>query len=498
MLTAIVTVVGIATVVHIIVRFREARLSGLAPREALGRAGVLLAAPIFWACSTDAVGFASLLVSDVGPVRDFGVMMAIGSLTVLVSVALLVPGLVLLGRFDSDPKRAWGEGLLDLQLAWLVRWIQRRSKTIGAAALLVAGVASAGIYRLEVESDFTRNFRRDSPIVRSYQFVEEHLGGAGVWDVLLPAPERLNWKYLKRVKKLEQRLLDEANVLDGSHPGISKTLSLAGAVIDGGPVRLEAVRPTFIRNAMVQAGLAGMEAKMPAFYHALHGEDPRQQGRYYMRIMLRCPERQPAHLKRMLIERVERICREEFAADDTTQGAEVTGFFVLLNSLIDSMLRDQWLAFAVATLGIGLMMVVALRSPIYAVVALVPNVVPIFVVLGLLGWLGLKMNMGAAMIAAVSMGLSVDSSIHYITAFRRALGENKSLHESLDAVHQTVGRAMVFSTLALIVGFSVLCTSQFVPTIYFGALVGMSMLGGLIGNLVVLPLLLKLVTREPV
>jgi predicted RND superfamily exporter protein len=94
------------------------------------------------------------------------------------------------------------------------------------------------------------------------------------------------------------------------------------------------------------------------------------------------------------------------------------------------------------------------------------------------------------------MGLSIDSSIHYLIAFRRQRAEGKSLSDALATVHQTVGRAMVFSTLALIVGFMLLTTSQFVPTIYFGVLVSLTMLGGLAGNLVVLPLLLKLVTRE--
>ena len=132
-----------------------------------------------------------------------------------------------------------------------------------------------------------------------------------------------------------------------------------------------------------------------------------------------------------------------------------------------------------------------------AMIALVPNVLPIAVVTGLMGWLGLKINMGAAMIAAVSIGLSIDSSVHYITAFLRARGQGQTLPEALAAVHQSVGRAMVFSTLALVVGFSVLCTSQFVPTIYFGVLVSLTMLGGLAGNLVVLPVLLTIATRDP-
>lgn len=500
MLTAVVTVVGIATVVHVIVRFREARDEGLAPREALRRAGALLAAPVFWACSTTAVGFASLMVAEVGPVQDFGRMMAVGSMAVLLSAALVLPGLVLLGRLDRDPKRAWGERVLDRQLSRVVGAVQRWPKTLGLVALVGCSAAAAGAYRLEVESDFTRNFHSQSPIVRSYEFVETRLGGAGLGDVMLPAPKNLKWEYLGKVRKLEDRLRREV-VLPGegpeSEPGLTKVLSLADGVVAASTTDPDRMRPGMRRRLRVDVALRLFARKMPALVEALHGEDPREPGRYFLRIMLRAQEQQPAARRQAIIAQVQRIGREEFPATAEEPGAEVTGFFVLLTSLIDSMLRDQWITFGVAALGIGLMMCVALRGPVLALVALVPNVLPIVVVTGLMGWLGLKINMGAAMIAAVSMGLSIDSSIHYIIAFRRERAEGKTLAEALAAVHQTVGRAMVFSTLALIVGFALLTTSQFVPTIYFGVLVSVTMLGGLAGNLVVLPLLLKLVTREP-
>jgi len=139
----------------------------------------------------------------------------------------------------------------------------------------------------------------------------------------------------------------------------------------------------------------------------------------------------------------------------------------------------------------------AFRSLPVALITLVPNALPILIVTGLMGWLRLRINMGAAMIASVSMGLAVDSSIHYITAYRRHRAAGLTTAEALHAVHQSVGRAMVFSTLALIVGFSALALSRFVPTIYFGVLVGLTMFGGLIGNLLILPLLLKLIDRGP-
>ena len=152
---------------------------------------------------------------------------------------------------------------------------------------------------------------------------------------------------------------------------------------------------------------------------------------------IRCPKRR---------RQVRRIAAAEVPPTADRRTAEVTGFFVLLSQLVDRLLADQWLTFLLAAAGIFLLLAVAFRSLLAAAIALVPNSLPIFVVLGVLGWLGEPINMGTAMIAAVSMGLSVDSSIHYITAFRRRLADGTHA-AALETAHQTAGRAMIFSTL---------------------------------------------------
>jgi predicted RND superfamily exporter protein len=497
MLTAVVMVIGVATMVHLMVRFAELREEGLEQVDALRETFRQLLVPITWACLTDAVGFLALTVSEVGPVRDFGIMMAVGSVMVLVSVVLLVPGLAVFGRVDPDPHLPWGEGRLTGQLQRLLRLVRRRPRAILVGLVLLTVTAIAGLGLLDVETDFTRNFRQDSEIARSYQFVEDHLGGAGVCDIMLPAPETLDWDYLQRVHRLGQSIYgsDRPPSSDSSDlDAITKGFSLADAVVELSPVELSN-KPALLQTSLVQTGLAAMRGWMPVFYDALYGTDPAEEKRYF-RMMLRVTERQGADQKEKLIQELTKRSRAEFPE------AEVTGYFVLLTQLINSVVRDQWRSFTVAIVGIGLLMTLAFRDLRLAVIALIPNAFPIMVVLGTMGWISwlywpdLKINMGTAMIAAVSMGLSIDSSIHYILGFRRELQLGFAFDEALDRVQRRVGKALVLSTIALAVGFTVLATSNFIPTVYFGVLVTLAMLGGLAGNLIGLPLLLHAVYRK--
>ena len=494
MLSAMVTVVAIATTVHVIVEFRRQREEGLPPAAALERTISILFWPVVGSIATDVIGFGSLIASRVGPVHDFGIMTSVGAVMVLVATALVVPFLALWGRFDTDPQRAWGEGVLELGLDGLVRRIVRHPGPILLGSTLLVAAAVAGMRWLEVETDFTRNFRRSSPVVASYDMIETRLGGAGVWDVLLPAGEAIDGKVLGDMARLEQRLRTEVTIPDRDGravPALTKVMSLADVMAAVSPISLERLQSTQLGSWLVTNAIDMIQKQVPQLSRTFIGRDP-EDGSTWLRVMLRAHERQPAPQKRAIIEQVNRIVAEEFPARAGRPAGAVTGFFVLLSQLVDRMLSDQWLTFLLAAAGIFLLLAVSFRSLLVATVALVPNALPIFVVLGLLGWAGERINMGTAMIAAVSMGLSVDSSIHYLAAFRRRLAAGQPIAAALETAHQTAGRAMIFSTLALVIGFLALTTSGFIPTVSFGALSCLTLTGGLLGNLVVLPVLLSL------
>ena len=497
MLTAIVVVISVATVVHLILRYREARLERNTQEASIRYALRLLVFPIIWACLTDAVGFASLTVSDVGPVRDFGLMMTVASVLVLGSILLLVPGLSLLGSIDADPKDAWGEGNLRTALTLTTKLIERRP---GLWALLIffsSALVASGMFFLKVETDFTKNFRPGTPIYRSYEFVETRFGGAGVLDVIIPIQGKLTKNTLRQAELMQEELLELELIGEAEPtPALYSAISLADADRAARKFPASKVVP-------LSARLYGMSAIMPSFMNAMYTPEEDENGYRYFRMMLRTSQRQRAEQKQWLVEKIQSAANRYFPPqNESVPQAQTTGFFVLLADLVNSVLTDQKLMLIVASLGICLMMSIAFRSVTLAFVALVPNLLPLVVVLGALGWLGVRINMGAAMIAAVSIGLSIDSSIHYIWSFQRWRDAGHDFRQSIQHAEQRAGRAVVFSTLALVAGFSTLCLSEFVPTIYFGGLASLTMLGGLFGNLVILPILLNLIyapgrTRNP-
>jgi hypothetical protein len=213
--------------------------------------------------------------------------------------------------------------------------------------------------------------------------------------------------------------------------------------------------------------------------------------------MLRSQERSESEQKTELISRVRQVVAKHQAdmirdgISNAGQVTAVTGYYVLLTKLVEHVVADQWKSFLVAALGIGISMAIALRSWKYAMVAMIPAVLPSLVVLGVLGGLGIRMNLGAAMIAAVSMGLGVDSSLHYLFRYRqeRMGAQRGSVQEGLLAAQSQTGMAVLMATLALVIGFGSMAVSDFLPTVAFGTLAAWTIVGGLIGTLCLLPAL---------
>jgi predicted RND superfamily exporter protein len=519
MLNSLVTIIGIATATHIALRFREKRQTESISREAaLADTISELAPAIFWTCATTAVGFAALLSSEITPVRSFGLMMSLATLIVFFVVVLITPGGMarwrrpaaessaptiatrLLHLLIGDPVPAPAERHLVRALGGVGQLVHHRPTTVGFTAAAIVAIAGLGITRLQVETDFSRNFRDDSSLVQSLNFAESKLGGVGTWEVNFAAPDELTPEYLELVRTIAAQLREELGSSASASESRAGRLTKVVALTDGLDLVPQKVGAGFLsKQFSLEQRLDMLQAIQPEFLKSLYNPE---QGR--MRIVLRGLERQPSASKLALISRVREIVRTQTAEHETdsdvtapkSRPAEATGLFVLLTFLIESLLRDQLVSFVIAAVGIGLMLSLAFRSVRLGIAALVPNLFPIVLVIGFMGWIGLPINIATAMIASVSMGLTVDSSVHYLAQYQRLRRQGDSVAAALEKTQTSVGRALVFANVALVAGFSVLTLSHFIPLVYFGILVSVAMLGGLAGNLFLLPLLLTYVDRE--
>lgn len=490
-LTALVTVIGVASVVQVTARYREERERADA-RGAMLRTIVAAGPAVFWASVTTAAGIGSLLISSIVPVQNFAIMLAMASMFVFVAIAALGPGMVIFGRRPRDPGTAPGEHQIERGLERMMAWSLARPRQVAAVAAALLALTLLGIFRIRAETDFTRNFRPTSEVVVAYRTVEESLRGVGTLELNFTAPDGITPELVDRLRTLQARLRDV--------PHVTKVLGLTDALdlLDKGkisdPFGLMA-QP--IASMPIALKLAMLKQNRPDLIETFWNGDTRR-----MRIMLRSREQAPSAAKNALIAEVERVGHEVLDQPGAPSDVRATGVFVLLNHLVAGLMADQLNTLLIATAAVFLVMALALRSFGLAFVGLVPKLAPILMVLGAMGWFGVPIDMGTPMVASVSVGISVGFSIHYLCRFRQERLAGLSFDQALQATHRRVGSAMVFSNLALVIGFAALGLSNFVPTVHFSVLIDVALIGGLAGNLLVLPLLLKWVPfsagRRPV
>jgi len=495
MLNSLVTVISIGTTTHIIVYYRELR-SRFDQHEATVRMLRDLWHPVMWTVITIAVGFAALLVSDITPVRSFAIMMTIGTLMVIVVSLAVLPATFASGQVPI-PGRVRMEEPLDRLLDKMAHAIDRHPIQTTVWCLLLTAVTAPGLFIMQVETDFSKNFRESSPIVQSLKFVESNLGPAGSWDVAFDVPNPITNDFLESTRELTDRLQEL------SSEGIKLSVLSLNDGID--------IPPRF-GNALKRLNtFTNKQGDLVAGFY-----NPE---RHRMRIVLHSAEQQPTHLKLAQIERVRDVVADHFdkqhaieterargelvasghaltssVSAPPEQSATATGLFVLMAHIIDSLLQDQIRSFTVASIGTVICMWIAFGSLRIGLISLVPNVFPIAIVTGSLGLLNVPVNIGTAMIASVAMGFT--ASVHYVAVFQKALPE-VGVTRALQIAQSGVGVAVVLAHIALVAGFMVLTVSEFIPLVYFGALLSLSMIGGLVSDLVMLPLLLRWTTKDP-
>jgi len=502
---SLLAILTISFSIHLVVRYRE--LLADQP-EADHKALVIEAqkskfAPIFYTALTTLVAFASLISSDILPVIDFGWIMCIGVCLAFLSSSLLYPTILML-----LPKGEQGTtlGASPALTRWLAELVSKASWLVLGATAVVAIVAVFGITRLSLDNRFIDYFKDGTEIREGMVYLDKNLGGTVPFEVVLqlepwedPAasgedddfddgfgdddfadeegdtyPER----YWFTPEKLA--LLGKLHDYIDSIPQVGKVLSMAS---------LEKVARDFNDGEPLSSlVLAGVMGVIPADVRTLLVDPYANPAKGQLRIGVRVIESGEPFSRDDLLRDIDRFAVEELGLESGQ--VRSTGMMVLFNNMLKQLFASQTstLAFVVgATL---LMFALLLWSVPLAVMGLLPNVIAAGTVLGIMGYVGVPLDMMTITIAAISIGIGVDNAIHYLHRFKIEFAATQNAVEAVKRSHDSIGHALYYASFTIIAGFSILAFSSFIPTVYFGLLTALAMGLATMANLIVLPSLL--------
>ncbi|MGB5258596.1 MAG: MMPL family transporter [Woeseiaceae bacterium] len=511
---SLLLILCLALTLHIIVRYREAHLqSPEASQFDLVRESIRkIALPCLYTALTTMVAFGSLVVSGIRPVIDFGWMMVIGiGIGFVFSFTLFPAGLML---FKPGPPRE----LRDITAAitgTFARMIDGRAKQtiLVSVALVIAG--AFGITQLTVENRFIDYYKKSTEIYQGMELVDRTLGGTTPLDVIIDAPLEESNEAEAAVDPVEHLadfegeefagLFDDGDADEGgitsrsywfNHPRLEQVAAIheyleslqeTGKVISVATTAhlLSELDEDILRDNIL---LSVVYKRLPedvrdALITPYLSPDGDQ-----VRFSVRVFESDRSLRRNELIHRVRTDLLEKF--DLAENQLHLSGMLVLYNNMLQSLFRSQVLTLGAVFLAIFLMFIVLFRSVRMAATAIVPNLASAIVVLGLIGWLGIPLDLMTITIAAITVGIAVDDTIHYIHRFRTEFEHDRDYWASIHRCHRTIGRAMYYTSVTIMLGFSILALSQFTPTIYFGLLTGSAMLVALLANMTLLPVLL--------
>lgn len=518
---SLLLIISLALTIHLIVRYRELhRESPDKDQLDLVRSTVnYMARPCLYTVLTTIVAFVSLVVSDIRPIIDFGWMMTIGIVLALVLAFIIIPaGMMIFGKGVNDDK---GDNSAVYTL-YFSRFTEKHGRWVLGLAFLAAIVSSWGISQLKVENRFIDYFRSSTEIYQGLSVIDAKLGGTTPFDIILDAPAQLvdegtasfdepidgeetedpygdpfggddfdddfadddsenedaveasYWLTSAGIEDL-RRLHDYLESL----PEVGKVSSLV-TVADVAS-DLSGHKLNDLELAFMQQMLSPENAKLLLDpYIDLKNNQAR--------ITMRINETQGDLNRNELLKQIYKFAIEEAGFDE--KQVNFTGLLVLYNNMLQSLFTSQILTLGTVFLGIMAMFLVLFRSASISLIAILPNMLAACVVLGGMGITGVPLDMMTITIAAITVGIGVDHAIHYITRFKREFAVDGDYIASMHRAHASIGRALFYTAITIIVGFSILSLSNFIPSVYFGLLTGLAMLAALLGSMTLLPKLI--------
>jgi hypothetical protein len=495
---ALMLILTMAMNIHMSVRYLQFKKENpnISNNEAILWTSGKMFWPILYTALTTICAFLSLIFSDIKPIIDFGWMMTVGLLVSLTITFTLLPAILnILSKENTNYK----DEKKSIITSFLSKVAQKNTKTIFASVLLIIIISIVGIAKLEVENSFINYFDKKTEIYKGMKLIDDELGGTTPLDVIVKFPDKGkaektdddfdSWndeekdeaKYWFTRNKIN-RIIKVHDYLDNLQE-VGKVISFASMV-------------RVAENLYDEKELQGLE--LGVLYTKLPDSIKKEIIDPYIsiknneaRISLRILDSKENLRRNELINKINYdlenqlgLNREEF---------KLAGVLILFNNLLQSLFKSQILTLGIVMAGITMMFIILFRNITLSLIGVVPNFMAAFLILGIIGLLEIPLDMMTITIAAITIGIAVDNSIHYIYRFKEEFKKINNYNQTLEKCHDTVGVAILNTSITIVFGFSILVLSNFIPTIYFGVFTGIAMLLAMISVLTLLPKLILIV-----
>ena len=494
---ALMLILNMAMNIHVTVRFLQLKkeFPQLSKGEAILEASKKMMLPILYTVLTTICAFLSLVFSGIKPIIDFGWMMTLGLIISLLITFLLLPSLINLLSSDNDID------LKDTEKSFITSALGSFTKNnkflIFGSTILIIIFSCVGILKLEVENSFINYFDKETEIYKGMKKIDEDLGGTTPLNIILKFPKKQKevengefeeWeeeneadqnkaKYWFTRDKMD-KIIKIHNYLE-SLPEIGKVLSF-GSILkvaeDLNKKELQSLEIAVLYSKIPEA----IKTEIITPYISVKKDEAR--------ISVRIRDSLKDLRRNDLIKKINSDLNTKLGFEKNEY--KLSGVLILFNNLLQSLFKSQILTLGIVMLGIFLMFFILFKNLVISFIGVVPNFIAAFFILGIIGLIGIPLDMMTITIAAITIGIAVDNSIHYIYRFKEEFKKIKNYNKTLDRCHSTVGVAILNTSITIVFGFSILVLSNFIPTIYFGVFTGIAMLLAMISVLTLLPKLI--------
>ena len=445
---------------------------------------------------TTVIAFLSLIFSEIKPIIDFGWMMTLGLITSFIVTFTLLPSLV---NFVSERNIFLREYKDSYVTSFFAKISQNNYRLILTVTFVTIILSLVGISRLEVENSFINYFSKKTEIYKGMKLIDEELGGTTPLEVILKFPKKEEEKLVEEdefedwndekndekywfTKDKIDRISSVHNYLDGL-PQVGKVLSFS-SIIDVATV-LNNNKPlgTLEMGVLYSKIPKSIKTEIIDPYISIKDNEAR--------INLRIIDSQENLRRNDLIKKINYDLKNKIGLKEND--FKLTGVLILFNNLLQSLFKSQILTLGLVMVGIFSMFVILFKNIKLSLIGVIPNFIAAFFILGIIGLLSIPLDMMTITIAAITIGIAVDNSIHYIYRFKEEFENLKNYSETINICHSTVGRAILNTSITIVFGFSILVLSKFIPTIYFGIFTGLAMFLAMLSVLTLLPSLILLI-----